>query len=211
MRIFPSLLSADFSCLKTSLEPLIRAGIKQYHLDIMDGNFVPNISYGPPVIRSLRSGFPELEFDAHLMVRDPLVILEPLLEIGVEYISVHLEIDLQFKKIRELCQQYGTKLGLVYNPDTEISRGSALLEDVDFVLLMAVQPGFGGQKFRPGVLSKVDQLRSVFSGPIQLDGGVNLDNIEEIVAAGIDWVVSGSTIFESMDPAETIKQFEETV
>ncbi len=211
MRIFPSLLSADFRCLKTSLEPLIRAGIKQYHLDIMDGNFVPNISYGPPVIRSLRSGFPELEFDAHLMVRDPLVILEPLLEIGVEYISVHLEIDLQFKKIRELCQQYGTKLGLVYNPDTEISRGSALLEDVDFVLLMAVQPGFGGQKFRPGVLSKVDQLRSVFSGPIQLDGGVNLDNIEEIVAAGIDWVVSGSTIFESMDPAETIKQFEETV
>ncbi len=206
MKIFPSLLSANFANLERDLNPLVEEGVESYHLDVMDGNFVPNISFGPPVIRSLRKAYPQIELDAHLMVKDPFVVLEPILKIGVEWLSVHVEVEPDVDKISRLCRQYDTGFGLVFNPGTEIERGKKLLPAADFVLLMSVEPGFGGQSFNEETLDKVKKLKKYFNGPIQMDGGLGPNNVEKVVSAGVDWVVAGSSVFGQAVPTAAVRE-----
>lgn len=209
MKIFPSLLSANFSCLRESIEPLAEAGTTDFHLDVMDGNFVPNISYGPPVIRSISEKFPGLTLDAHLMVEEPTVVLEPLLEIGVDLISVHAEIRPDLEQLKRTCSARDVDLGLVFNPATSVEKYLDQLEFVDFVLLMSVRPGFGGQEFKPEVLEKIPVLRQNFDGPIQMDGGLGPSNISEVSVRGVDWFVAGSAVFGAPDPVKAVSELED--
>ncbi len=206
MKIFPSLLSANFANLERDINPLVEEGVESFHLDIMDGNFVPNISFGPPVIRSLRSAYPQIELDAHLMVKDPLVVLEPILKIGVEWLSVHVEVEPPVQKIRRLCKKYDTGFGLVFNPSTKIKQAKDLLKLADFVLLMSVEPGFGGQSFKEETLAKVEILKKCFDGQIQMDGGLGPENVEKVVSAGVDWVVAGSSVFGQAVPTAGVRE-----
>lgn len=204
MKIFPSILSADFSCLNESIEPVL-SEVDQLHLDVMDGNFVPNISFGPPVIQSLSSSYTDVLFDAHLMIESPEKYLEKFLELGVDWISVHVEVnpDLQYLK-RQLPNS--VKLGLAFNPSTQISEITPHLEIVDYVLAMTVKPGFSGQSFREDVLHKLKRLRNHYDGPIQVDGGVGAETIGSAHEAGADWFVSGSSVFGDDDPASAVRE-----
>ncbi len=208
MKLFPSLLSANFACLRDSLAPLIEAGFNNYHLDIMDGNFVPNISYGPPVVRSLRNFYRDINLDAHLMVKNPKVLLDPLLELDLQWLSVHAEVKPDLEEIAVRCHKHGTDLGVVFNPGTRLEPYEHYLELVDFVLLMAVQPGFGGQEFKPEVLEKAETLRQDFQGPIQMDGGVGTENVKQVLEAGVEWLVAGSAIFGAPDPVTAASELQ---
>lgn len=206
MKLFPSLLAANFSCLRESLLPLVENGFTDFHLDVMDGNFVPNISFGPPVVRSLRTAFGEINLDAHLMVESPEVVLEPLLGLELDWLSVHVEIDPQLEEIKSQCADAKTELGLVFNPQTPVEPYRDYLQYADFVLLMAVQPGFGGQQFKPKVLEKITTLRRYFSGPVQMDGGLGPGNLKQVREAGVDWIVAGSAVFGADDPLRAAEE-----
>jgi ribulose-phosphate 3-epimerase len=200
MRLFPSLLSADFSSLDKSIAPLEKAGLKDMHLDIMDGHFVPNISYGPPVVESIVKRFPDLNLDAHLMMDNPRLLFEKFLQLGVKSISIHAEIEPDINWFQECCCNYNASLGLVFNPGTPIADYADKIRKVDYVLLMSVQPGFGGQTFQPDVLEKISILQNYFQGPVQIDGGINAETIKIAAAAGVDWFVAGSAVFGAEDP-----------
>ncbi len=206
MKLFPSLLSADFSCLQKSLQPLIEAGMENFHLDIMDGHFVPNISYGPPVVKTIVDRFPGLNWDAHLMMENPRLLFETFLELGVDSISIHAEIEADINYFKRLSRDYNSKLGLVLNPDTPVEPHSRKISEVDYLLLMAVQPGFGGQSFQDKVLAKIEKIKAFNRCPLQIDGGINEKSITKAARAGIDWFVAGSAIFAAADPGQEAKK-----
>ena len=207
--IVPSVLSADFSCLKKSLRGLSRqAGWVQ--LDVMDGHFVPNLSFGPHVARSLAVATP-MALDAHLMVEHPGMFIKPFAGAGVSLITVHEEakdnIGACLKKIKSL----GLKAGLALRPQTPFSRALKYLGRLDLLLLMTVEPGFGGQSFMRGVLPKISEARRAIAGigrPVwlQVDGGINEDTAELAVGAGADSLVMGSAVFSNPDPAGFIRK-----
>ncbi|MFP4686826.1 MAG: ribulose-phosphate 3-epimerase [bacterium] len=205
MRLFPSILSADFSCLEDSIAPLAEAGLTDIHLDIMDGHFVPNISYGPPVVKSVVKRFPDLCFDAHLMMDNPQLLFKTFLDLGVDSISIHAEIEPDIDWFLRCCRDYEARLGLVFNPDTSIQNHVDKIKKVDYVLLMSVQPGFGGQTFKTEVLDKVPAVRRHLEGPLQIDGGINLKTIKKAARAGFDWFVAGSEVFSNEDPVAAAK------
>jgi len=214
-QIVPSILSADFARLADEIQRVEQGGATMLHLDIMDGHFVPNITIGPPVVECIRKAT-GLTLDVHLMISDPDRFIPAFVEAGADQISVHQEACLHLDRTLRMIRSRGVPAGVVLNPATPVSTLDEVLEIVDFVLIMSVNPGFGGQQFIPGALRKIralDRRRRERNLPLRLeiDGGVNKDNLAEVVRAGCDWIVMGSNIFGSPDPAATLAEMREIV
>jgi len=212
--IAPSILSADFAHLAEEIESVEKGGADLLHLDIMDGHFVPNITIGPPVVASIRK-ITKLPLDAHLMIEDPARYVDELIQAGVNWISVHAETDSHLNRTIQHIRSQGVRAGVAINPATPISALEEVIPDVDFVLVMSVNPGFGGQQFIPSVLHKIRKLREKISSNnyrarIEIDGGVDVGNLDEVLAAGADVIVVGSAIFKSRSsPFDAVREIKE--
>ncbi|MCC7236823.1 MAG: ribulose-phosphate 3-epimerase [Bryobacterales bacterium] len=212
IEILPSILAADFANLQAEASRVRDTGISMLHCDVMDGHFVPNLSLGVPVVASLRK-VTGLKLDVHLMIEEPDRYIEAFAEAGADSISVHQEACRHLDRTIRLIQGTGRLAGVVLNPATPIATLDEVLPIVDYVLLMSVNPGFGGQHFIGRVLDKVRALelkrRSLGLGfPIQIDGGIGPRNIGECVRAGVDWFVVGSSVFGAKDPAAAIQELQ---
>ena len=200
----PSLLSADFGNLADAVRAVEKAGAGAIHLDVMDGHFVPNLTIGPPVVKAV-DRISALPLDVHLMIEEPDRYLEAFRESGADWISVHVEAVHHLHRTVARIRQLGASPGIVLNPATPLSTLEEILEEVDFVLLMSVNPGFGGQAFIPSALAKVAALRKVLSrrrlkARIEVDGGVDAGNAADLVRAGADILVAGNAVFGKGDP-----------
>jgi ribulose-phosphate 3-epimerase len=210
----PSILSADFAHLARDIQKAEQGGANLFHLDIMDGHFVPNISIGPPVVSSIRR-ITSLPLDAHLMIEEPARYIEDLARAGVNWISVHVEADVHISRTIQHIQNHGIRAGVVLNPATPLSALEEILPSVDYVLLMSVNPGFGGQKFIPASLRKIRKLRDMidsngYRACLEIDGGIGLDNLNDVLVAGAEIIVSGSAVFAaSEEPAKVLRQMRE--
>ena len=214
-KLAPSILSADFSKLAADVAKVEQGGADYIHVDVMDGHFVPNISFGAAVMKSLE-GKTQLPFDVHLMIEDPDDYLEDFLTPKTEYITVHQEACTHLNRTVQHIKSLGVKAGVSINPATSLATLDYILEDVDMVLIMSVNPGFGGQKFIPSALEKIRELAEIRHAEdldfmIEIDGGVNLDNVQEIASAGTDIIVAGSAVFHAEDIEETTRQFAEKI
>lgn len=208
--IAPSILSADFARLAQEIQNVEAAGADLLHLDIMDGHFVPNITIGPPVVSSIRKAT-NLALDAHLMIEQPARYINVLLRAGVNWISVHAEADRHLNQTIRHIQANGALAGVALNPATPLAILEEVLPDVDFVLLMTVNPGFGGQVFIPSTLPKIRKLRHQITSNgcrarIEVDGGIGPENLNEVLTAGAEVIVSGSAIFNARDPSEALRE-----
>jgi ribulose-phosphate 3-epimerase len=211
--IIPSILSADFARLADDIARVEHTGIRMLHVDVMDGHFVPNLTLGPPVVKSIRK-ITKLTLDVHLMIEDPDKFAPIFIEAGADQISVHQEACRHLDRTIRMIQSEGARAGVVLNPATPIHALNDVLEIVDYVLIMSVNPGFEAQKFIPNALKKIQalDLRRRELGlqlPIEIDGGINLENLGDVIRAGCDWVVAGSSIFHSDDPATTVTQMQQ--
>lgn len=206
----PSILSADFTKLGEEIETIDNAGAEYIHVDVMDGMFVPSISYGMPVIKSIRKSTGKV-FDVHLMISEPIRYIADFAASGADMITVHVEACSDVVATIEKIREYKLKVGITLNPDTPVSAIKPYLNRVDMVLIMSVNPGFGGQKF---ITSSVDKIKEVkrlrdelnFSYDIEVDGGINIDNLATVLEAGANVIVAGSAIFRG-DAAENVKKF----
>ena len=210
VEIVPSILSADFARLADDIGKVEQGGVRMLHVDIMDGHFVPNLTLGPPVVKSIRKAT-KLVLDVHLMITDPDKFAPLFMDAGADQISVHYEAATHLDRTIRMIQSAGVKAGVVLNPATPVGVLEDILYLVDYVLIMSVNPGFEGQKFIPNALHKIrtlDQLRQDrrMDFAIEIDGGVSPANVAEIVQAGCDWLVAGSAVFHSADPAATVKE-----
>jgi ribulose-phosphate 3-epimerase len=208
--IAPSLLSADFLNLERDIEMINHSEADWFHLDIMDGVFVPNISFGFPVIEKIAKKASK-PLDVHLMIIDPDRYIDRFAKSGASLISVHYETCVHLNRTISAIHQSGVKAGVVLNPHTPVNLLSNIIKDVDFVLLMSVNPGFGGQKFIERTYSKITELKKLIkdegsSALIEVDGGIDLQNARLLVDSGADILVAGHSIFSSSNPAETIHQ-----
>ena len=210
IEIVPSILSADFARLADEIARVERGGATMLHLDVMDGHFVPNLTIGPPVIESIRKST-RLHLDVHLMIENPDRYAAEFVKAGANSVSVHHEACRHLDGVLGLIRNAGAMAGVVLNPATPVAVLEDVLEVADYVLLMSVNPGFGGQKLIPYVLRKVRQLDRMrrerkLALPIEIDGGVHLENLADVVRAGCDWIVTGSAIFHSADPEATVRE-----
>lgn len=204
----PSILSADFSKLKKEVESVKKA--KYLHLDIMDGRFVPNITYGPLVIKAIRPYSNQI-FDTHLMIVEPEKYIKDFAEAGSDIITVHVEATNHIHRAVQMIKSHGCKAGVTLNPGTSLKTIENIIDDVDLILIMSVNPGFGGQKFIPQMLDKVKKLNKIIQERntetlIEIDGGINFNNVKEIAEAGVDIIVSGSAIFKG-SPEKNLGKF----
>jgi len=195
----PSILSADFARLGAEIEATEAGGAGMIHVDVMDGHFVPNITIGPLVAAAVRK-VTQLPVDCHLMIEQPARYAEDFVQAGADMISVHIETDPHLQGTLARIRQLGAKAGVVLNPSTPLSSLTEILPEVDYVLLMSVNPGFGGQKLIPSVLRKARELREWidregFAARIEIDGGVHLGNLDDVVGSGVDMIVAGSAVF----------------
>lgn len=210
-QLAPSILSADFSKLGEDVEKIQRGGAHLIHVDVMDGHFVPNISFGASVMKSL-TGKTELPFDVHLMIEEPDRYLEDFMTPQTEFITVHQEACIHLHRTCQHIRSIGAKPGVAINPATPLSTLSEILPFVDLVLVMSVNPGFGGQKLIPQALNKITELEKIrrdnsYGFKIEIDGGVNRDNLGEVRDAGTDIIVAGSAVFGADDIEETVRDF----
>ena len=208
--IAPSLLSADFLNLGTDIDMINNSEADWFHLDVMDGMFVPNISYGMPIIAQIKKRAKKT-CDVHLMVVEPQRYLEDFKKAGADYLTVHYETGYHIHRTLTSIRAMGMKAGLAINPHTPVEMVQDIIHEIDLLLVMSINPGFGGQKFLPATIKKIKEARQLIdqegsSTLIEIDGGVTLENISEIIAAGADVLVAGNTVFASADPAETIRQ-----
>ncbi len=209
--IAPSILAADFSTLGTTMQLLDNSPADWIHLDIMDGRFVPNISYGIPVVRDIRPYTSKI-FDVHLMIEEPSKYAEAFKKAGADYLTVHYEACPNLHRNIQQIKDLGMKAGVALNPHTPVSLLSEIIADLDLVLIMSVNPGFGGQSFIPQSIEKIKQTRELInktgsSAVIEVDGGLNLDNTPQTLKAGADVIVAGSSILKSDDVLGTIQDF----
>lgn len=213
MKIAPSILSADFSKLGDEIKKIEKAGADYVHIDVMDGHFVSNITIGAPVVKKIRP-VTDLIFDVHLMIENPDKYISDFVEAGADIITVHAEACVHLHRTIQLIKGFGKKAGVSLNPSTPLSLIEWIIQDVDMVLLMTVNPGFGGQKYIPQMTDKIKQLKEFIHSKnlnidIQVDGGIDLTNIDIVTEAGANIIVAGSAIFNSTDIPDTIKQFRE--
>ena len=209
VEIAPSILSADFARLGEEIAAAERGGATVIHCDVMDGHFVPNLTIGLPVVKSLRRAT-RLPLDTHLMISEPGRYAEQFVDAGANMVSVHVEIDAHLNRTLMAIKNKGAKAGVVINPATPLSTLEEALDVADYVLVMSVNPGFGGQKFIPSVLDKVRRLRRMIDERglqtrIEIDGGVDRTNIGEVTAAGAEIIVAGTAVFGVGDPAQGVR------
>ena len=200
IQISPSILSADFSQLGSEIKKLEEGGADLIHVDVMDGHFVPNLTIGPPVIKNLRK-YTKLPFDVHLMISPVHKYIENYAEAGADIITIHPEATENLNDSINLIKKFGKKVGVSLNPETEIKTLISEIKRIDLVLVMSVNPGFGGQKFMPEVLNKIKELKNIkdkynYHFDIEVDGGINFSNSKDVLEAGANILVSGTTIFK---------------
>ncbi len=203
VKVAPSILSADFTRLGEEIQDAERSGCDLLHVDVMDGHFVPNLTIGPPVIRWIRK-ITKLPLDVHLMIEDPLKSLEDYRKAGSDWLTVHVEAARDIRPALDWIKQSGAKAGISLRPRTALETILPYLGLLDLVLIMTVEPGFGGQSFMADQLEKVRRLRSDFSGMISVDGGVNQETAPVCIAAGADILVAGTAVFGNRNRAEAI-------
>jgi ribulose-phosphate 3-epimerase len=212
VEILPSILAADFARLGEQIALVEKAGARMLHLDVMDGHFVPNLTIGPLVVEALRK-ITRMTFDVHLMIEDPDRYAPKFIEAGADQVLVHQEVCRHLDRTLRMIQSEGAKAGVAINPATPVATLDEVLDVVDYVLVMSVNPGFGGQRFIPNSIEKVRQLtqRKKERGlhfPIEIDGGIDRDNVASVVNAGVEWVVAGSSIFHSVNPGTTFGEMQ---
>lgn len=203
--IAPSILSADFSKLGEEIKSVEKAGADWIHIDVMDGNFVPNITIGPVVVKSIRP-VTRLPFDVHLMIRNPLSYVEPFAKAGSDIITFHIEADDDPMEVIKLIKYFKKKAGISIRPKTGVKAIEKILPMVDMVLVMTVEPGFAGQGFMGDCLPKVEETRKIFKKDIQVDGGINELTASEVIRAGANVIVAGSSVFGTKDYTSAIKR-----
>jgi len=210
VQIAPSILSADFAALGDAIAAAERGGADLIHVDVMDGHFVPNITIGPPVVTSLKR-IAKVPLDVHLMIEEPDRYLEAFAEAGASMLSVHVEVLPHLHRTVHAIQALGVKAGVVINPATPVASLSEIAGDVDYVLVMSVNPGFGGQTFIARSESKVRDVRALLAragnaAPVEIDGGIDQRNVGRVVAAGASIIVAGSAIFHTADPERATRE-----
>jgi ribulose-phosphate 3-epimerase len=210
IHLAPSILSADFARLGAEIEAVTRGGADQIHVDVMDGHFVPNITIGVPVVKSLRKAT-TLPLDVHLMIMEPDRYIEPFIDAGANMVSVHVEVLPHLHRTIAQIKKLGGKAGVVLNPSTPVTAIDEIAADVDFVLVMSVNPGFGGQSFIPASIRKIRNVRALLQragntqAAIEVDGGIDLATVESVVDAGASWLVAGHAIFGGGNPEDAAR------
>ena len=213
VEIVPSILAADFAHLADEIARVEDGGVTMLHLDVMDGHFVGNLTMGPPLVESIRK-VTGLVLDVHLMITDPVRYAPMFIDAGADRVSVHQEATPHLDGALNTIRNLGARAGVALNPSTPVNTLEHVLELADYVLVMSVNPGFGGQKLIPYTLGKVRELARLrhergLSFAIELDGGVNKANLGDVVRAGCDWIVTGSSIFHTPDPAQTVREMQQ--
>jgi ribulose-phosphate 3-epimerase len=211
----PSVLSADFSKLNEDIKEVESAGADVIHCDIMDGHFVPNITFGPDVVKKINE-ITELPLDVHLMIDSPDKYIKNFCDAGADYISVHIENNIHLNRLINFIKSFNVKAGVAINPSTPVNSLSEIICDVDFVLVMSVNPGFGGQKFIKNSIEKVKQLKTLINqrNPncfIEIDGGIGENNIKMLSEIGVDMFVCGASIFKAKDKKEKTKELKSLI
>jgi len=215
LKIAPSILSADFARLAEEVAAVEAAGADFLHVDVMDGHFVPNLTVGPPIVESLRK-VTSLPLDVHLMITNPDAFITEFAQAGANYLTVHTETCPHLHRTIQLIKEHGVKAGITLNPSTSLSTLEEVIADADLVLIMSVNPGFGGQSFIPSAYGKIARARDLIQRTgsqalLEVDGGIKVDNAADVVKAGAEILVAGSAIFNSPDYAATIQAFRSAV
>jgi ribulose-phosphate 3-epimerase len=210
IELAPSILSADFARLADQIQAATEGGASVMHLDVMDGHFVPNLTIGPPVVASIRK-HTNLPLDCHLMIENPDEFIPAFVDAGANWISVHQEATRHLNRTLEHIRDHGLKVGVVLNPATPVETLSEVLDLIDYVLVMSVNPGFGGQKFIPGSLHKIANLARIRQARgldyrIEVDGGISLETVGDVVRAGAEILVAGNAVFGKGDPKKQAEQ-----
>lgn len=215
MKISPSILSADFSCLGEDIKKIDKFGADLVHIDVMDGMFVPNISFGMPIIKSIRK-YTELPFDVHLMIEEPGRYIDEFVKAGADIITVHYEADRHIDRTINYIKSKNVKAAIAINPGTPVSLIKDLIPSIDMVLIMSVNPGFGGQSYISYCSSKIKELRKLSHDLnkellIEVDGGVTAENVKEVIESGADIVVAGSAVFKNGEIEKNIRTLREAL